>query len=96
MGAAQFGRVWLVSFVGFDRVRLLGSLVGVRGRLSYYSMPTPQEPDAPHTPEPPHAPETPRRVEEECDVCGSTDVWWRNCKLLCRNCGAIVKSCADL
>jgi len=34
--------------------------------------------------------------EETCDVCGSTDVWWRNCKLLCRNCGAIVKSCADL
>jgi hypothetical protein len=31
-----------------------------------------------------------------CDVCGSTDVWWRNCKLLCRRCGSIVKSCADL
>jgi hypothetical protein len=62
-------------------------------------MPTPQEPDAPGTPEAPRVPEepeTPRWVEEECDVCGSTDVWWRNCKLLCRNCGAIVKSCADL
>ena len=33
---------------------------------------------------------------ETCDVCGSTDLWWRNCKLLCRNCGSIVKSCADL
>ena len=93
MGAAQLGRVLLVSFVGFDRVRLRGLVVGVRGRLSYYSMPTPQEPDGPRTAE---APEVPRKVEEECDVCGSTNVWWRNCKLLCRNCGAIVKSCADL
>jgi hypothetical protein len=32
----------------------------------------------------------------QCDWCGSTDLWWRNCKLLCRNCSAIVKSCADL
>jgi hypothetical protein len=32
----------------------------------------------------------------ECDWCGSTDLWWRNCKLLCKNCSAIVKSCADL
>jgi hypothetical protein len=39
----------------------------------------------------------PREPEPDvCDVCGSTDVWWRNYKLLCRNCGAIVKSCADL
>ena len=34
--------------------------------------------------------------EDQCDWCGSTDLWWRNCKLLCRNCSAIVKSCADL
>jgi hypothetical protein len=33
---------------------------------------------------------------EHCDRCGSADTWWRNCKLLCRSCGAIVKSCADL
>jgi hypothetical protein len=33
---------------------------------------------------------------ETCDWCGSTDLWWRNCKLLCRSCSAIVKSCADL
>ena len=33
---------------------------------------------------------------EQCDWCGSTDLWWRNCKLLCRGCNAIVKSCADL
>ena len=33
---------------------------------------------------------------ESCDWCGSADLWWRNCKLLCRSCSAIVKSCADL
>lgn len=33
---------------------------------------------------------------ERCDMCGSADTWWRNCKLLCRGCGGIVKSCADL
>lgn len=35
-------------------------------------------------------------ANEVCDVCGSADTWWRNCKLLCRGCGGIVKSCADL
>jgi hypothetical protein len=35
-------------------------------------------------------------TEEVCDWCGSTDLWWRNCKLLCKACHAIVKSCADL
>jgi uncharacterized membrane protein len=35
-------------------------------------------------------------VEDSCDLCGSADLWWRNCKLLCRSCQAIVKSCADL
>ena len=34
--------------------------------------------------------------QETCDVCGSPDLWWRNCKLLCKRCGSIVKSCADL
>jgi hypothetical protein len=38
----------------------------------------------------------PEKPAEQCDWCGSTDLWWRNCKLLCRNCSAIVKSCADL
>lgn len=33
---------------------------------------------------------------ERCDWCGSTDLWWRNCKMLCRSCQGIVKSCADL
>jgi hypothetical protein len=33
---------------------------------------------------------------DSCDWCGSTDLWWRNCKLLCRSCNAIVKGCPDL
>jgi hypothetical protein len=35
-------------------------------------------------------PETP-----PCDICGGP-TWWRNCKLLCKVCGAIVMSCGDL
>ena len=35
-------------------------------------------------------------ANEVCDACGSADTWWRSCKLLCRGCGGIVKSCADL
>jgi hypothetical protein len=35
-------------------------------------------------------------TEDVCDLCGSADLWWRNCKLLCKRCRAIVKSCADL
>jgi len=34
--------------------------------------------------------------EDVCDICGSHELWWRNCKLLCKRCLAIVKSCADL
>lgn len=49
--------------------------------------PAKADPPAPPSAEPPL---------EQCDWCGSTDLWWRNCKLLCRNCSAIVKSCADL
>ncbi|HEY2026530.1 MAG TPA: hypothetical protein VGG78_05945 [Gemmatimonadaceae bacterium] len=41
-------------------------------------------------------PTEPTPASESCDLCGSTDLVWRNCKLLCRNCHAIVKSCADL
>ena len=33
---------------------------------------------------------------EQCDHCGSEDVDWVKCKLICRNCRRIVKSCADL
>ena len=63
-------------------------------------------PDAPHPPARP-APSDPdddllspellaELANEQCDHCGSDDTWWRNCKLLCRGCGGIVKSCADL
>jgi hypothetical protein len=31
-----------------------------------------------------------------CDICGSTDVQEIRCKLICRNCGTILQSCADL
>ena len=33
---------------------------------------------------------------EVCDHCGSTDVEWVKCKMICRNCRQINKSCADL
>jgi hypothetical protein len=33
---------------------------------------------------------------ETCDYCGSTALEWIKCKLVCRNCRQIVKSCADL
>jgi hypothetical protein len=33
---------------------------------------------------------------EVCDVCGSLDVVEIKCKVVCRNCGTILKSCADL
>jgi len=40
-----------------------------------------------------------RRVESppaQCDICGSTDVREIKCKVVCGNCGTILKSCADL
>ena len=46
--------------------------------------------------EPPSRTATESPQSEACDRCGSEDTWWRSCKLLCRGCGAIVKSCADL
>jgi len=30
-----------------------------------------------------------------CDRCGG-ETWWRSCKLLCKQCHAIVMSCGDL
>ncbi len=33
---------------------------------------------------------------ETCDHCGSVFLEWRKCKLICRNCAQINKSCADL
>jgi hypothetical protein len=34
--------------------------------------------------------------EVVCDICGSTDVTEVKCKVICQNCGTILKSCADL
>jgi len=36
------------------------------------------------------------RVEVICDVCGSMKVVEIKCKVICQNCGTILKSCADL
>ena len=33
---------------------------------------------------------------DPCDICGSARTVWRKCKLICLDCHAIVKSCADL
>jgi hypothetical protein len=52
-------------------------------------------PKRPAAPEP----DLPPRVlepDESCDRCGSTMLEWRKCKLICRACRSIVKSCADL
>ena len=35
-------------------------------------------------------------VGELCDYCGAESLRWRKCKLICDQCGNIVKSCADL
>jgi len=31
-----------------------------------------------------------------CDICGSTDLREIKCKIVCGNCGTILKTCADL
>jgi len=36
------------------------------------------------------------REPQACDWCGSLHLAWVKCKLVCRNCRQIVKSCADL
>jgi hypothetical protein len=33
---------------------------------------------------------------EQCPVCGSEDLADIRCKVICRNCRTIVKSCSDL
>jgi hypothetical protein len=40
--------------------------------------------------------EAPGAPAETCDLCGSASVEWRNCKLMCLSCRAIVRSCSDL
>jgi len=32
----------------------------------------------------------------QCDICGSSDILEIRCKIVCRNCGTILQSCADL
>ena len=44
----------------------------------------------------PRSAKTPEAPEETCDLCGSAAVQWRNCKLICLSCRAIVRSCGDL
>ena len=36
------------------------------------------------------------RESAPCDLCGVPALVWRKCKLVCENCGAINKTCADL
>ena len=60
-------------------------------------IPAMSDPDTRKTREPPGTP--PPKAEppaETCDYCGSTDLAWIKCKLICRNCRQINKSCADL
>ena len=33
---------------------------------------------------------------EVCDVCGSSNVKEIKCKLVCQNCGTILRTCSDL
>jgi rubredoxin len=35
-------------------------------------------------------------ADEVCDVCGSTNIKEIKCKVICQNCGTILRSCADL
>jgi hypothetical protein len=44
-------------------------------------------------PAPPSCGEPP---PETCDHCGGTALEWVRCKLICRTCRQINKSCADL
>jgi len=44
----------------------------------------------------PEKPAVPGAGNDQCEVCGSDQLSWRSCKLICGNCRSIVKSCADL
>lgn len=35
-------------------------------------------------------------ADDVCDVCGSTNIKEIKCKVICQNCGTILRSCADL
>ncbi len=43
-----------------------------------------------------HEPRDAERDPAACDLCGVPALVWRKCKLVCENCGAINKTCADL
>lgn len=34
--------------------------------------------------------------EESCEVCGSTDLAYVHCKVICQNCLTILRTCSDL
>lgn len=53
-----------------------------------------RDPSAPPAPEPPG---THRLGKVDvCDFCASPELEWVKCKLICRNCRQINKTCADL
>jgi hypothetical protein len=35
-------------------------------------------------------------MDSPCDICGFANVHEVKCKVICRNCGTILQSCADL
>jgi len=35
-------------------------------------------------------------MDRPCDICGTSSLQEIKCKVVCRNCGTIVQSCADL
>jgi uncharacterized Zn finger protein (UPF0148 family) len=35
-------------------------------------------------------------ADDVCDVCGSPNIKEIKCKVICQNCGTILRSCADL
>ena len=55
-------------------------------------------PDNVHTDPGPHAAGHQAEVaaRETCDVCGSTDLMEIRCKVVCRNCRTILRTCSDL
>jgi hypothetical protein len=57
--------------------------------------PHPREEPLPEPVGPEGMPDGPT-ADEVCDYCGSPHLEWRKCKLICRTCAQINKSCADL
>jgi hypothetical protein len=40
--------------------------------------------------------EAPAPDAATCDVCGSTELIWQRCKLICAQCHTILMTCGDL